>query len=41
MTEKEFNDIISWLYLNDGRYSDKLEWRLAFAKFLANLKGGD
>lgn len=33
--EKTFTEIMEWLYVNDGGYSDKLKWR---KDFVAKLK---
>ncbi len=30
-------EIVKWLYINDGGYKNKLEWRKAFIKKLEEL----
>jgi hypothetical protein len=30
--------IIEWLYVNDGKFPNKNEWRKAFVKFLDELE---
>jgi len=34
MTNSEIAKIIEWLYLNDGNYPDRIEWRKSFVKML-------
>ncbi len=34
-----YNSIIQWLYLNDGKYNSKAEWREAFLSFLREVLG--
>lgn len=32
------NKIVEWLYINDGKFSSKNEWRKKFIEFLNNLE---
>ena len=37
MTERDYSDIVEWLYRHDGIYRDKHEWRSNFIEFLYEL----
>lgn len=34
MTQQEINEVVEWMYVNDGKFSDKSEWRRAFIAML-------